>query len=151
MEQVNTTEPAEVVEDKKLDADSPYAMFETNVDVEKTGVVIDYGPFSIRIARAGGSNGKYAKQLEKSTKPFKRIIDKLNVEQERQIWREVYAKSIVISWENVKDKQGNVIPFNVTNCIRLFTDLPDLLDDLKTQANTMALFMEDITEGDLGN
>lgn len=152
-----TPEQTEVAVDQnqnqKVAENSPYAMFGTDKNAEKAGIILDYDTFEIRIARAGGSNVKYTKTLDAISKPHRRAIANETIAPEtvKRIFREVYAKSVVLGWKNMVDRQGNVIPFNVANCIRVFEDLDDLFLDVQEQAQKAALFKSDIVEGDLGN
>lgn len=132
---------------------SPYAMFATDKDIEKKGVVIDYGAFSITVARAGGSNVKYTKTVDALSKPYRRAIanETIAPEQVKKIMREAYAKSVVVGWTGMVDATGAPIPFTVQNCIRVFEDLDDLFSDVMEQAQRAALFKKDITEGVVGN
>lgn len=130
-----------------------YKTFKTDSKVEQTGIVIDYGDFKITIARAGGANKAYQKALERKTRPFKRAIqaDAFSNDQAMAILREVYAETVVIGWEGVTDENEQPLPFNKENCIKLFTDLPDLFNDLMQQSSNLALFREQIRDEDSKN
>jgi len=130
-----------------------YEQFETDKDVEKDGLTIDYGNFSFRIARAGGSNVKYNKILNLLTKPHRRSMEVgvMDDEVAKKIMREVYAKTVVLGWDKVTDRDGKEIKFSWQNCVKLFNDLPDLFADIQSQAVQSALFKKIIKEEDLGN
>jgi len=132
---------------------SPYELFGTNTDHETKGVEIDYGSFSITVARAGGSNRKYAKILEQKTKPIRRALATGQVDPKRvvAIMREVFAEAVVLDWQGVTDKEGKKLAFNTKNCIKLFEDLPDLFADIQNQASSLQLFQDVDTEADQGN
>jgi hypothetical protein len=138
---------------------SLYSLFKTDENIEKAGLLIEYGtnskglPIAIRIARAGGSNSAYLKLLDASLKPYRRqlqndLMDNPTVE---KVLRTVYAKTIVLGWENVEDEKGEALPFNVDNCVKLFTDLPDLFADIRVQAEKSALFRAEIMANDAKN
>lgn len=138
---------------------SLYRQFQANGDLEKKGVLLEYGmnnaglPITIRIARAGGSNDRFVKRMEAKVKPFRRQIqtETMDGELAKRLVREVYAETVVLGWENVEDKDGNPLDFSVANAIALFTDLPDLFADVQEQAGRAALFREQNLEAEAGN
>lgn len=130
-----------------------YEQHETDKKVEKEGVILDYGDYSFRIARAGGSNQKYNKTLARLTKPVTRLIqtEKIEIEVLTKILIQAHAEAVVLGWTNIKDRKGKKIPFSVKACVELFTDLPDLFEDVKTQAQNLSLFAMDIKDEQAGN
>ena len=148
---------------------SLYSQFATDKNVEKDGVVLEYGLnskkkiISIRIARAGGANTHYSKLLESKIKPYRRQIQNETLDNAvaEKLTKEVYASAVVLGWENVEfpilDKDGNrtgefeELEFNQTNFIRLMDDLPDLWADIQNQATRAALFRSEILETDAKN
>lgn len=133
-----------------------YAQFKTNTSMETEGIYLNYGPNSqgkdilIRIARAGGSNQNYSKRMEAKTKPYRRQIQNETIERAllERIVREIYAETVVLGWENVEDENGNELPFTYDNCLKLFTDLPDLFTDVQEQSQRAALFRQEVREDD---
>ncbi len=138
---------------------SLYTQFETDREIEKTGIVLDYGfnskkqPIQIRIARAGGANERYSKLLELRTKPYRRQIQNETLENAvaEKITKEVYAQTVVLGWTGVEDRDGNDMPFTQENCVKLFTDLPDLWSDVQSQSTRASLFRAEILEADAKN
>lgn len=138
---------------------SLYKSFSTNKDLERDGIVLDYGtndagsPIQIRIARAGGNNQKFAKVLEAKLRPHKRAMANETMDNgvAQRLLIETYAESIVLGWEGVQDRDGQDMPFNKQNVIKLFTDLPDLFTDVQQQAQKAALFRDQVREEDSGN
>lgn len=134
-----------------------YSQFETNKDFEKDGINLEYvdgdTKITFKIARAGGANKNFQKALERRTRKLKRAIqmDTLPREQADAIMRETYAESVVLGWDNVTDKAGDVLEFNTDNCIKLFNDLPDLFLDIQEQANRSVLFRDAVRETESGN
>lgn len=133
---------------------SLYKAFETNPELEKQGIVLEYGdnskgkPIGIRIARAGGSNSAYNKRLEVLVKPYRRQIQTETIDNKvlEKLVLQAFAETVVLGWENVEDRDGNDMEHNVENVIKLFTDLPDLFKDVQEQASKAVLFREDILE-----
>lgn len=125
-----------------------YDQFKTDLSLEKEGIVINYGQNSkgenidIKIARAGGHNTKFAKTAEQVLKPYRRQIANETADRDAMelAMRTIYARSVVIGWAGVEDENGKPLEFTEANCIKLFTDLPDLFSDLREQAEKQALF-----------
>lgn len=138
---------------------SLYKQFKTDKNVEKEGIVLNYGKNSkgadieIRIARAGGANVQYAKLLEVKTKPYRRQIQNETLDNDvaEKITKEVYAKAVVLGWSGVEDENGKEMEFSFENCMKLFDDLPDLWADIQQQSTKAALFRADILEQDAKN
>jgi hypothetical protein len=138
---------------------SLYKQFATSENQEKDGIFLEYGknskglPIRIKIARAGGSNARFSKVLEKETKAFRRQIQTETLDEEtgQAIQRRVYAKSIILAWENVEDSKNVALPFTEENIIKVLTDLPDLFTDIRECAAKVALFRADALEADAKN
>lgn len=133
---------------------SLYKTFKTDESIEQAGVILEYGktadgrPIRIRVARAGGSNLKFAKLLEKKTKPFRRQIQNETLDNALgdELLIQVFAEAVVLGWENVQDENGNDLPFTKENCIKVLTDLPDLFADIREQSSKAVLFRADLKE-----
>jgi hypothetical protein len=129
-------------------------MFGTDKAVETSqGITLDYGDFQIKIARAGGSNKKFARILTTRLKPYRRQMDTDTMDEgiAQKIMIETYADSVILGWTGVKDSEGNDMEFNRENVIKLFTDLPDLFMDVRSQSDKMALFRSMEIESDVKN
>lgn len=135
-------------------AKSPYDLFKNNENLEAgQGVTLEYPGFSITIHRAGGANKKYAQILSAKMKPYRHQIDRgiLDEETSKRILIESYAEGVVVGWKDVKDSDGNEMIFNKENVVKLFTDLPDLFADIRSQADNVALFREEEAKADEKN
>lgn len=136
-----------------------YDTYETDQNVEKDGVLLDFGKNShdqstmIRIRRAGGANTKFAKVFEQKTKPVRRIMEAggLDTATSDRIMREVYAEAVVLGWEGVEDRDGNPIEYSKEAVVKLFTDLPDLFREVVKSSQEIALFRKNVREAELGN
>lgn len=136
-----------------------YQAFETNKDLESSGIELDYGknskgaPIRIKIARAGGANKRFAKVLDRLLRPYKRQLanDQLSDDVAKDVMIQAYADSVVLGWEGVEDREGNPMEFSRDNVVRLFNDLPELFLDVQQQSQKAALFLVDILEGEQGN
>lgn len=138
---------------------SLYKTFETNKDLERDGIVLDYGfnsknqPVQIRIARAGGSNVRFAKLLEQKMKPYKRAIANETMDNKvaEKLLVDVYADAVILEWTGVEDREGNALEFNHDNVVKVLTDLPDLFIDIQQQSQKAALFRAEVREVEQGN
>ena len=127
-----------------INPNSPYAQFKTDSSIEKQGINLDFGSFAIRIARAGGANKAYAKSLMKHVKPYRKAFQAgtLDAKTQNEVMAKVYAESVVLDWVNVMDAEGNEMPFNFDNCVKLFTDLPELFQQIIADAENFRNFKE---------
>ncbi len=132
---------------------NPYQLFETSKKHETDGIVLDYGDFKITVSRAGGANQKYNKLLAEKVKPYRRRFETGTMDNEMsdRLMAEVYAESVVIGWQNVRDRDGQVIAFTRDACVKLFLDLPDLFRDVQEQAMRVANFRAQELEADSKN
>ena len=138
---------------------SLYSQFKTDQNLETAGIVLNYGQnakgenIDIRIARAGGSNSKFSKVAEQVLKPFRRQISNESMDPAKldELFRVIYARSVVLGWTGVEDEDGNPLPFNEANVVKLFNDLPDLFADVRAQAEKQALFRKIGLEEEAGN
>lgn len=133
---------------------SIYEKFATDKKAEQEGITLDYGDgMEIRIARAGGSNTKFESLIQSKLRKYERLRqnDLLEIAVLRPIMREIYAEAIVLGWSGVTDRDGNTLPFNKENAVQLFTDLPDLFEDIVVQSQRAALFRQTVLETEAGN
>ena len=133
---------------------SIYDMFDTDREMERKGMIVDFGSAGkVLIARAGGANSAFAKVFEFKTRPQRRLIDAGIMEEKlaNELLMEAFAETVVLGWEGIKNREGKLIPFNKKNAIELFTDLPDLFIAVREEAVKMANFKTLQVEGDSGN
>ena len=138
-----------------------FKTFGTDKTLEKTGIWLEYlddenpdaPPERIRIAYAGGANDAFLKRMEALMKPLKHQIQHEVVERVRleAIVRQVYADTVVLAWENVRDENGAPIAFSKENVLDLFQRLPHLYDDIVKQSQRLTLFRKEVREAIAGN
>jgi hypothetical protein len=141
-----------------------YELFSSDPSAEKEGIALDYGEFRVTIARAGGANKRYAKLLNQKSKPFQRLIqlDQLDNDKAIEILMDVHSLCVVKNWE-VKDEDGKwvdgiesadgkaILPVTPANIFDTFKALPDLFADIREQAEKGALFRNALREEAAGN
>lgn len=146
-----------------------YDAFETDPDLEKNGIYIDYGDFRVRIAFAGATNKKYSNYSEKQFKPLRHAINAGTIDNERSlnILQDIFAQTIVLDWDTKVGEEedgspiwkqgiepktgGDLLPFNKENVKKTFHNLPALFLDIKAQAESISNFRQKEMEADSGN
>lgn len=159
-----------------------FKAYKTDKSLERKGIVFtpDAGT-AITLARAGGSNIKFAKILDAKSKPYRRQIDAgtLDPKLDRLMMVETYAEAIILNWETLvtiddKDQliqgieadpdnkdayQGELVdydgtlvaPFSKHNVIATLQALPDMLIDIQRQASASGNFLVQQREDDAKN
>ena len=151
---------------------SMYQTFETDPELEQSGVWVEYDSFRVKLARAGGSNKRFARVLEAKTKPYRRAIDTETMSNSvaDRLNKEAFSEVLVTGWEvrevdedgNHKgwkpgiensDPEGDLLPFTAENVLAVFQhpQMQDLYIDLTKQAQRMALYRRHTLETDQGN
>lgn len=130
-----------------------YAAFKTDTKTENLeGVVLNYGDGQkIRILRAGGSNQKFYEAIRRHSSASGELV-RVSPDNADAVLSlaKVYADSIVVGWEGIKDSSGADMSYSKENVIKLLTDLPELFSDIRDAANNAAFFREKIKAELLG-
>ena len=153
-EAVASVPPEAPVVKREFEGKSLYDMFETDDGLETKGIIVDYGSAGkFLVARAGGSNTRYSKAVEALMRPHRRQFDlgTLDPEIALEVAREVFATTIILSWEGVRNRERELIPFTKENCIMVLTDLPEVFMDLQDFSSKAANFLIADLEGDSKN
>lgn len=146
---------------------SPFAMFETDPEIEKSGVRLDYGKFYIVVARAGGANDRFRQVLRAKMEPHRRAMQTETMDDDLadRLAIEAFAEAVVLSWGHETTVEGKIVDhagqiiwrdgsvreFSVDAVKELFRLLPDLARDVMGQAQRTALFRKTVNEVDAGN
>lgn len=143
-----------------------YDTFSTDTNKEVEGTWLDYGDFQVKIAYAGGANKKFTNMLELKLKPLRRALEAGAISNERSnaILAEVYAKTVVLDWQTVPDVEkpdemvqgiegpdGDMLDFTVDNVITTFKNLPNLFNDIRQQADSIANFKHEELQAEAKN
>lgn len=141
-----------------------YGMFKVSRESESKGIVLDYGEFRVTIARAGGANTDYKREMEDAARPHQKLIqnEQFSNDQADELLKKVYAKTVVKDWEvKVEDDDGfhyergifdpetdEVMPFTAENVLKVFhvPELNDLFLDIRDSAQKAALFRAALRE-----
>lgn len=141
---------------------SVFAMFDVDKDIEKGGILLNYGDFRFRIARSGGSNQKYKKLLQARLKPYRHQIDNDTMDEavSEQIIREVFAATVLLGWESKNengewepwlDIKGEKVPYSPEAGAELLTELPEFFREIQSMSGKAANFRKFEEEEDLKN
>ena len=142
-------------DDTKHSKISLYDKFKTDENLEAgEGVELDYGDAgAIIIHRAGGANKRYRDLGQKRMRSYQRRIEAGTItdDEANKLLIGIYADSVVIGWRDIVDEEGNPLPFSRDNVVKLFTDLPELFEDVREAATSRGLFASEMVEADKGN
>jgi hypothetical protein len=133
---------------------STYSTFKTNPSLETEGVVLDFGDAGkFRIARAGGANQRFQRRVNQLSKPHRHAISLGTIDPIvlDEIMRTSYAETIVLGWEDVTGEDGEPFPFNKENCMKLFSDLPELFGQIIKASQQVAFFKQEMNEASVKN
>jgi len=75
--------------------------FASDKNIETEGSWCDYGTFRVLLARAGGSNQKYIKALQKAAKQLG--VHQNNIEANRAVERALMADYLILGWQTKVD------------------------------------------------
>jgi len=141
-----------------------YDAFKTDANHETDGVWFEYGEFRYRLARAGGANKKFAKTMERLSRPHRRQIERgvMDDAAGRRLLRQVFIQSVILAWEvrdgddwkpGIETSDGEFIPGKPSAEVldKLLEDLPDLFQQIHDDASDMRVYLEHIAEQDAGN
>lgn len=98
--------------------------------------------------RAGGSNRKFLRAFQTAIKPYRRQMDRGTMDPDKsdEIMREVYARTVILDWDGIKDSAGQAVPFSTPNVVEFMSAFPELFNDLVTLCSDAAQFSEEALE-----
>ncbi len=142
-----------------------YNTFKMDTEAETKGRILEYegSGFRVTVARAGGSNKRFKKAMEKRARPLRRAIDMeaLGDDQARDMLMDVYANTVVVDWEvlngngewhhGIESEDGELLPVTPENIIATFKNLPELFNDIMEQSQRSVLFRASLREAAEGN
>lgn len=131
-----------------------FDMFETSDDLEKDGLWLKFGPSKVLLARSGGGNTAWYKELENQVKKVgKSTFDGLDTEEKVNIIRNVFCKAVIRD-HKIKDEDGNwvsgvyvkegnevkTVDFNPENMSKCLEQLPEYFKQLQEWADDYKTF-----------
>jgi hypothetical protein len=144
---------------------SAYKLFANDKSTEQEGILINYGDFRLRIARAGGANQKFRRLLQAKLKPYRHQIDNDTMDEavSEQLLRAAYAEAVILGWESRVETNGvetwepwletpdGRVEYSTAACVKVLNDLPELFRDVQTMAGKSANFRRAEEEEDAKN
>lgn len=141
---------------------SLYSAFETDPNVERQGVNLDFGTFRVRVARAGGANKRFLKLMDQKTKAYKQAIkyDQLEESIAEEVMLEVYADAVILGWETkvegewksgIEARDGSLVPYSAKNVKETLKALPELFSQIQQEASRHTNFRYIQQEADAKN
>lgn len=117
-----------------------FDLYETNLEKESNGVPVQLGEATVFIASSNASGNKRlaAKQAE-----FAKIA---KTEDPKEYLKDLYAECVLVKWENVKDKDGKILPYSKENAKMLFDKLPHFFDKVLEVATNLSNFQDEKIE-----
>jgi hypothetical protein len=124
-----------------------YSTYGSEPELEHRGVVIDYEldnkeTFSIKIKRAGARNQEWKVSYNAIMKPHAQDIEdgKLSEGENKELLAEIWSKTVVLGWSNLRDNDGNEVQFSKETCYALFCAFPDLLNAVIADSHARSNF-----------
>lgn len=136
---------------------SIYKLFGTDQNLERNGIVLEYGEATFTVARAGGANKKFQSCVERKMRPYRSAINAGTMDQKvaERLLAEAYAEAVILDWEGVTyppgdEQEGQPMPFTKENCVRvlLIPGMGDLFLDIQEQSMKVANFISAEAEED---
>jgi hypothetical protein len=131
---------------------SLYSLFETNEDTELDGFELILFDNEVEIkftlARAGGSNKRFATRMQALLRPYERSIKAgtMSDDKAEDIMCQTIAETVILSWSNVNDRDGKALPFSVPAAKQLLLDLPELRTVILEEAQKAVNFIAEEVE-----
>lgn len=100
-----------------------YDVYETDTALETEGVWVALTK-DIQVKVAALPNPNFVDYLTKLQKPYKGQIRKnsLDKEIEEDLYVKAVAKTVLIDWKGIKDKENKDIPYSYENAYKLLSD-----------------------------
>lgn len=151
-----------------------YKTFETDRDLEREGIFVNFGSVKFCLARAGGRNKAFKDVFTAKAKRHRIELDNetLSDEVADRIMAEAYAEAVVLGWwtrkedekgepvlkngeeqwdDHIVNKEGKKVKYSIEECVKLLLDLPDLFSTLQSYAQKSANFRKELEAEDEGN
>lgn len=126
----------------------------TNIDWETNGKWVDYyAGIELLIARSG--NPAYNECMRSLVEPITEEIrdDKTTVQDWAALLLKVRAKTVLLGWRNLDDKEGNPIPYSAEKAEEFFNDpeLKDFYKFVRETSESAETYLKRVAKETLGN
>lgn len=131
---------------------NPYQVFATEKDKEVDGVLVPFGGFKLRLARAGGKNIKFVKSVEKHIgSGVGKWGNAMTDDESSAALAEVMVDAVVKGWEGMTDDDGKPMKYDKRVMKEMFLDMPDFLSAVFDEAQKIENYRKSKVEDDKGN
>lgn len=146
---------------------SLHSLFSMDATREETGVAVRYTNFRLTLARAGGANRQFNRELDAELRQHRVAMRRGAVPQEilDDIDLRLYASAVVKNWETlvpqedgsekwvvgIEAENGDILPFSKEQVYAMFKKYPEFYEDVKLQANRIQLYRAAVQEDLEGN
>lgn len=133
-----------------------YDAYETDSTSESEGVWTPFpaaGPsVKVKLARAGGSNRRWAAEREKVLRPIRKSFKGADLPEGVLMDALVvpFCKILLLDWEGVTDREGVPLECNQGNKLKICADLPDFYEEMLGESGSMDKFKVIEDEEDAG-
>ena len=119
-------------------------------ELAEKGVRIPLGSKDSYIVVAKFGNKRFQKLFSELTEPYGKRIERLEAEQQKEIYLECLAETVVLDWGGIMDGKVEV-PYSKENVIAMFEKYPDFHAEVLELSKEVATFKKLDQEEDLGN
>ena len=119
-------------------------------ELAEKGVRIPLGSKDSYIVVAKFGNKRFQKLFSELTEPYGKRIERLEAEQQKEIYLECLAETVVLEWGGIMDGKVEV-PYSKENVIEMFEKYPDFHAEVLELSKEVATFKKLDQEEDLGN
>lgn len=126
--------------------------FDTEKDLIKEGIWIDFNGGRFLVAYAGNLNPKWVKIAERVYKPHRYAVDHdiLSEELAEELNAQIFVEAVLLDWQNV-ELDGEKLPYSRENAKRVLKEFPILWQGLREQATKVSNYRKADIETDSGN
>lgn len=137
---------------------TPWDIFGSDPEIEKSGAWIDYGDWKVKLASTGSE--KYRRVMKAVFRPYERQVrtDTMPEDLAKQKLAEVFAKAIVLDWWCAEWGEGTMwgpdrerLDFNEKNVIKLLIAVPRMFDMVQDEAQRAENFRKQEEEAAVKN
>jgi hypothetical protein len=131
-----------------------YGAFATDPELEKSGVWLNLGGVGkFLIAYAGGANERFEVLAEEYTRPYRRMITTGTMDEAtaKTVMQKVFVDACLLNWEEVTNREGELLSFSKENAYKLMADLPHLFKMLQDEAGSFANFRKETLKDEVKN
>lgn len=121
-------------------------LFKSDINLEKEGVWFEIAEgIQFRVRRFGGSNFEIKKAMTKYYKPYSKLIERglLPEAKEKEIYTKAFIDACIVEWKGV-EIDGEITPFSFDAALKLFKELPELLETLMEHSQSSDHYKEDL-------